>query len=82
MGLADVNLDLADVKIDPSEVLPRRVRNLLGPPTLADSTSASEEASLDSSLVEFKRDLLNESLVTAVQRLVLLAPTGKLPPSA
>ena len=54
MGLADANLGLADVEIDPAEVLPRRVRNLLGPHTSAVFMSASGEASLDSSLVMFQ----------------------------
>ena len=31
MGLTDVIFDLTDVKIDLAEVLPKRVRNLLGP---------------------------------------------------
>ena len=31
VGLADVNFDLADIQINPAEVLPGRVRNLPGP---------------------------------------------------
>ena len=53
MGLADVNFDLADIQIDPAEVLPRRVRNLLGLRTSAAFTSAPGGASLASSLVVF-----------------------------
>ena len=46
VGLADVNLDLADDRIDPAEVLPRRVQKLLGPHTSAASMPASGGASL------------------------------------
>ena len=38
VGLTDVILDLADVKIDLAEVLPRRVQNLLGPQSSVAST--------------------------------------------
>ena len=37
---------------------------------------------LNSGFHEGKRDLLNESLVAGVQRIVLLIPTGELQPSA
>ena len=53
VGLADVNFDLADIQIDPAEVLPGRVRNLLGLRISAAPTSASGGASLASSLVVF-----------------------------
>ena len=46
MGHADVNFYLADVKIDPVGVLPRRVRNLLGLLISAAYTSAPGGASL------------------------------------
>ena len=44
-------MGLTDVKIDPAEVLPRRVRNLLGPRSSVASTPAEEGASLDLSLM-------------------------------
>ena len=54
VGIADVNFDLADVKIDPAKVLPRRVRNLLGPHTSPASTPTSGGTSLDSNLMLFR----------------------------
>ena len=49
---------LTDVKIDPAEVLPRRVQNLLGPRSSAASMPAEGGASLDSSLMMFMMTLL------------------------
>ena len=80
MGLADVDLDLFYVKIDPAEVLPRRVRNLLGPRTSAASTPAEGGASLDSSLMMFM--MFYTTLLLAfhcVPTNVLTKVTGSLP---
>ena len=53
MGLTDVIFNLTDIKINLAEVLLRRVQNLLGPRTSANSRSAEGGASLASSLVVF-----------------------------
>ena len=78
VGLTDVILDLADAKIDLDEVLPRRVRNLLGPQSSTASTKVTGSSLVATKKKHTKRNLPNESLVTAVQWLMLLVPAGEL----